>query len=312
MSNTLASEAAGVLPGPAAPAPDAVRYSSVARRILDRAWSSWEFRIGLVVLVAVLALTVLYPMFSSIDPGKAAVSMRFKPPVPFDGSSWAHPLGTDQLGRDTLVRSLIGLRYSLMIGIGTVVLMFVVGCTLGLIAGFRGGRIGAAIMRLADAQLSIPMIILAITVLGVSRPTIPAIVLVLALSGWPLYARVARSAALAQSKHEAVRGARILGASDWRIMLLMVAPAVLPPIAFVSVLDIARMMIFEATLGFLGLGVQPPTPSFGSIIADGRKYLINAWWIATMPGVFLLVSLTSINLIGASLERARNAVLKGN
>jgi peptide/nickel transport system permease protein len=302
----------GKLYGPSLPAPDARRYSSVPRRILNRAWTSWEFRIGVAFLMGVLALTVLYPAFSDIDPGKAAVSMRFKPPIPFEGSNWAHPLGTDQLGRDTLVRSLIGLRYSLMIGIGTVVLMFIVGCALGLVAGFRGGRLGSIIMRLADAQLSIPMIILAITVLGVSRPTIPAIVLVLALSGWPLYARVARSAALAESKREAVRGARILGASDWRIMLLMVAPAVLPPIAFVSVLDIARMMIFEATLGFLGLGVQPPTPSFGNIIADGRKYLINAWWIATMPGAFLLISLTSINLIGSALERARNAVLKGN
>ena len=109
-----------------------------------------------------------------------------------------------------------------------------------------------------------------------------------------------------------MRGERVLGASDWRIMLLFVAPAVLPPIAFVAVLDVARMMIFESILGFLGLGVQPPTPTFGNIIADGRKYLINAWWIATMPGLFLLVTLTSLNLMGAALEAARNRVLKGS
>ena len=286
-------------------------YRSVPHRILARAAGTWEFRIGLAVFVGVLLLTVLYPWFSGLDPAKAAVSIRFTPPIPSDGASWAHALGTDQLGRDMLVRSLIGLRYSLAIGVASVLLMFGVGCTLGLVAGYRGGRPGALIMRVTDAQLSIPMIILAITVLGVSRPTVPAIVLVLSLSGWPLYARVARSAALAESKRESVRGARILGASDLRILVMMIAPAVLPPIAFVAVLDIARMMIFEAILGFLGLGVQPPTPSFGSIIADGRKYLINAWWIATMPGAFLLVSLTSINLMGAALERARNAVLKG-
>ena len=106
----------------------------------------------------------------------------------------------------------------------------------------------------------------------------------LALSGWPLYARVARSAAVAERGKEYVRGLRVLGAGDWRILLLFAAPNILPPIAFVAVLDVARMMIFEAILGFLGLGIQPPTPSFGSIIADSRKYLINAWWIATMPG----------------------------
>ena len=128
------------------------------------------------------------------------------------------------------------------------------------------------IMRITDAQLSIPMIILAITILGVSRPSVESIIVVLALSGWPLYARVARSAAVAERGKEYVRGLRVLGAGDWRILLLFAAPNILPPIAFVAVLDVARMMIFEAILGFLGLGIQPPTPSFGSMIADSRKY----------------------------------------
>ena len=166
-------------------------------------------------------------------------------------------------------------------------------------------------MRITDAQLSIPMIILAIAILGVSRPSATSIIIVLGLSGWPLYARVARSVTQSERGKEFVRAARVLGASDWRIILLLIAPNILPPIAFVAVLDVARMMIFEAVLGFLGLGLQPPTPSFGTIIADGRKYLINAWWIATSPGVFLAIALTSINLIGAALERARNRVYSG-
>ncbi len=189
--------------------------------------------------------------------------------------------------------------------------MFVFGCGLGLVSGFKGGLVDTAIMRLTDAQLSIPMIILAIAILGVSRPSVGSIVLVLGLSGWPLYARVARSVTQAERKKEFVRGARVLGASDWRIMVILIAPNVLPPIAFVAVLDIARMMIFEAILGFLGLGVQPPTPSFGNIIADARKSLINAWWIATSPGLFLVLTLTSINLMGAALEQARNRVYLG-
>ena len=259
-----------------------------------------------VLLVALIVLTALLaPVIVPYNPTAISVKERLADP------SLTHLLGTDQLGRDVLMRCLVGLRYSLLIGVTTVVLMFIVGCSLGLYAGFRGGWADAVIMRLTDAQLSIPMIILAITILGVSRPTVPAIILVLGLSGWPLYARVARSVALGERNRGYVLGERVLGASDLRIMLLFVAPVVLPPIAFVAVLDIARMMIFESILGFLGLGVQPPTPTFGNVIADARKYLLNAWWIATMPGLFMLVSLTCLNLMGSALERARNAVLRG-
>ena len=285
--------------------------SSPTARMLRLAWSRPSFKVGLVVFSTLLLAALVYPEISGIDPTKMNYRARLVPPILLGDWTWAHPLGTDQLGRDVFVRCLVGLRYSVLIGLTTVFLMFVVGCGLGLVSGFKGGWIDTAIMRLTDAQLSIPMIILAISILGVSRPTVPAIILVLGLSGWPLYARVARSVTLAERGKEYIRGERVLGASDWRIMLLFVAPAVLPPIAFVAVLDVARMMIFESILGFLGLGVQPPTPTFGNIIADGRKYLINAWWIATMPGLFLLVTLTSLNLMGSAMESARNKVLKG-
>ena len=285
---------------------------TIARRILADAARTKGFWIGLGLITALLLLSLLYPEFSNINPMKMSVKEKFQPPMFLgEGWTWAHPLGTDQLGRDILLRCLIGLRYSLLIGICTVLLMFVVGCLLGIIAGFKGGWIDTIIMRITDAQLSIPMIILAIAILGVSRPSATSIIIVLGLSGWPLYARVARSVTQSERGKEFVRAARVLGASDWRIILLLIAPNILPPIAFVAVLDVARMMIFEAVLGFLGLGLQPPTPSFGTIIADGRKYLINAWWIATSPGVFLAIALTSINLLGAALERARNRVYSG-
>jgi peptide/nickel transport system permease protein len=295
----------------AVPLPVAKRGVTPTRRMLQIASARTDFRIGFIGFGLLVMLAIFLPLVSSIDPIKIAYSSKLLPPFPAEGWKWPYLLGTDQLGRDVLLRCLVGLRYSLMIGITTVVLMFVVGCSLGLYAGFRGGWVDAVIMRLTDAQLSIPMIILAITILGVSRPTVPAIILVLGLSGWPLYARVARSVALGERNRGYVLGERVLGASDLRIMLLFVAPVVLPPIAFVAVLDIARMMIFEAILGFLGLGVQPPTPTFGNVIADARKYLLNAWWIATMPGLFMLVSLTCLNLMGSALERARNAVLRG-
>jgi peptide/nickel transport system permease protein len=280
--------------------------------MLRAASKSAAFRFGFGLFLLLLFGALIYPEFSSVNPTKMNISAKFVPPL-FLGEkwAWAHPLGTDQLGRDLLLRCLVGLRYSVLIGVCTVVLMFVVGCGLGLVAGFKGKLTDTVIMRITDAQLSIPMIILAITILGISRPTAPAIILVLGLAGWPLYARVARSAALAEKSKEYIKGQRVLGASDWRIILRFVAPAVLPPIAFVAVLDVASIMIFESVLGFIGLGIQPPTPTFGSIIADGRKYLINSWWIATMPGVFLLLTLTSLNLMGAAMEMARNKVLKG-
>lgn len=284
---------------------------SPGRRMFWLAWSRPGFRIGCIGFALLLVAAILWPELSSISPTKMNYSSRMVPPIVFADGKWPFILGTDQLGRDMLMRCLVGLRYSALIGIITVVLMFIVGCGLGLIAGFRGGWIDSVIMRITDAQLSIPMIILAITILGVSRPTVPAIILVLGLSGWPLYARVVRSVTLAERTKGYVLGERVLGASDWRIVLLFVAPTILPPIAFVAVLDVARMMIFESILGFLGLGVQPPTPTFGNIIADARKYLINAWWIATMPGLFLLITLSCLNLMGSALERARSAVLRG-
>lgn len=295
------------------PTPARITSRSIPRRIFDRAAAAPGFRIGLAIFIILVLAAALYPELSGIDPTKMNVRARLLPPLLMgDNWSWAHPLGTDQIGRDMLVRSLVGLRYSFLIGIASVAVTLVIGCALGTIAGYFGGRTDTLIMRLTDAQLSIPMIILAIAVLGVSRPTIPAIVLVLGLSSWPVYARIMRSIVMTERQREYVRAAKLGGATDVRIILTLLLPLLLPPVIFTSVLDVARMMIFESILGFLGLGVQPPTPTFGNIIADGRKYLLNAWWIATMPGVFLGLTLTSINLIGASFERARNTIHGGS
>jgi peptide/nickel transport system permease protein len=282
-----------------------------ARRMWRATYGQFEFKLGLVLLVLLIGAALLYPHLTTLSATKLAIRDRFAPPFFLAGGTWAHPLGTDQLGRDLFLRSLVGLQNALMIAVSAVVIMFIIGATIGLIAGYYGGWVDTVLMRITDAQLAVPLIILAITILTVRRPTPESVTLVLALSGWPVYARVTRSVTLSERRREYVRGAKILGASDARIILQMIAPNVLPPIAFVAVLDIARMMIFEAILGFIGIGVQPPTPTFGNIIADGRKYLINAWWIATMPGGFLFASLLGINLVGAAIERARNQVLGG-
>jgi len=287
------------------------RGESVTRRMFRLAWEMTSFKLGLGVFTLLVGAAIIWPELSPYDPMKISVRERFLPPIFLEGGTWAHIAGTDQLGRDLFVRSLVGLRNGLGIAAAAVAIMFVIGCALGVISGYWGRWVDIVLMRITDAQLSIPVIVLAITILSVSRPNPFTVTAVLVLAGWPIYARVVRSIALAEREREYVRGAKILGASDLRIAALMISPNILPPIAFVAVLDIARMMIFEALFGFLGIGIQPPTPTFGNIIADGYKYLVNSWWIPTMPGVFLILTLISINLMGASLERARNKLFKG-
>lgn len=285
--------------------------TSLGASMLRLAWRSIDFRIGLFIIGALIVLSIFGPLVFDISATRFHIMERFLPPFPMAGSRWPHIFGTDELGRDLFMRSLIGLRNALLIGVSSVVGMFTLGCAIGLTAGYFGRWVDVILMRLTDAQMSIPVIIMAITILGVSRPTPASVVLVLILAGWPVYTRVTRSVGLAERQKEYVRAAKILGASDLRIMLLHIAPNILPPIAFVAVLDIARMMIFEAIFGFIGIGVQPPIPTFGTIIASGTQYLINAWWITAIPGLLLAISLGSINLMGGALERARNKLLQG-
>lgn len=294
------------------PAPAKTRGPrSLSTTMLANAWKTTEFRIGFVIFFGIILMSIIGPALLDLSPTKMNVADKFMPPVGFEGGGWVHPLGTDQLGRDLFARSLIGLRNALMIGVISVLGMFALGAAIGMIAGYVGGWIDLVLMRITDAQMAIPVIILAITILGVSRPTPVTIICVLILAGWPAYARTARSVMLSERRKEYVRAAKILGASDIRILLVHIAPNILPPIAFVAVLDVARMMIIEAILGFIGIGIQPPTPTFGTIIADGTKYLMNAWWITTVPGLLLAITLCGINLMGGSLERARNKLLQG-
>jgi len=279
--------------------------------MISAAWKRPQFKIAVIFLLILVLLAVFLPMLTSNSATSISVRDRFAPPFFWEGGSLSHIFGTDQLGRDLLLRSLIGLQNALLIGFVSVFGMFVLGALIGIVAGYRGGWIDTILMRITDAQMSIPVIILAITILGVSRPTPFSVILVLILAGWPTYARVIRSVTLTESRKEFVRAAKIIGAGNIRIMFRHIAPNILPPVAFIAVLDIARMMIFEAIFGFIGIGIQPPVPTFGNILADGTKYLINAWWITVIPGLFLFVALISLNVIGSALESARNNVLGG-
>ncbi|MCO5064244.1 MAG: ABC transporter permease [Rhizobiaceae bacterium] len=289
----------------------APRNETLGGRILRLAWKSIDFKIGFTVAATLILLSIFGPYIIDVSPTAMDVKAKFLPPFPMDGWQIGHLAGTDQLGRDLLMRSLVGLRNALVIGVASVVGMFVLGSAIGMIAGYYGKWTDLILMRLTDVQMSIPVVILAIAILGVTRPNEILVISVLILAGWPAYARVTRSVVLAERQKEYVRGAKIIGASNFRIMLRYIAPSILPTMAFVAVLDVARMMIFEAIFGFIGIGIQPPTPTFGNIIAAGTQYLLNAWWITVVPGLILTVTLASINLMGSALERARNKVIRG-
>lgn len=295
------------MPSPVHP----VQRAGINERIVRSAWKHTEMKLAFAIFAILALLTVFAPLLIDASATRMNVAERFLPPSFMEGGSLRHFMGTDQLGRDLLLRSLIGLRNAFAIGVVSVIGMFVLGCAIGIFSGYRGGWVDVALMRLTDVQMSIPVIILAITILGMSRPTALSVIAVLVLSSWPVYARVARGVTLSERQKEYVRAAKILGASDMRIMVRHIAPSVLPPIAFVAVLDVARMMIFEAIFGFIGIGIQPPTPTFGTIISSGTQYLLNAWWITIVPGVLLALALSSLNLIGGFLERARNQALQG-
>lgn len=224
------------------------------------------------------------------------------PPVFMEGGSWNHILVTDGNGRDLFSRILYGLRISLSLSSAAVLIAVFLGFSVGITAGFFGGIIDTLLMRLVDIQLAFPYVVLAVAVLSVVRPTIPILAIVLSLATWAFYARVIRATVLTERQSDYISYARVAGASHLQILWLIFRN-LMPPFAVVITMDIATMIIWEALLGFLSLGVQPPTPSWGNIMADGKSYIVTAWWITAMPGVAIFITLFSINLLGDSLQK---------
>jgi peptide/nickel transport system permease protein len=215
-----------------------------------------------------------------------------------DRTHGAFPLGCDHLGRDIRSRLIYGSRVSLVVGITAVLISGLLGVSLGLVAGYHGGRLDALIMRLVDVQLAFPFILLAITVVAVLGPGLRNVIIVLGVAGWMYYARVVRGQVLALKEKEFVAAARALGAPTRLIIPRHVLPNVLTPVIIVATFAVATNVITEASLSFLGLGVEPRIPSWGSMLSDGRAYIGRAWWLTTFPGLAILVTVLSINLLG--------------
>jgi len=250
-----------------------------------------------VVVLACFAAAALAPA----NPTTTIFSARLRPPLGLGGTP-AHPLGTDNLGRDILARVLFGGRISLGLATGAVVLAAIAGVTLGLLSGYVGGSIDDLIMRLADIQLSFPVIMLAIAIIAVVGTSELAIVSVLALSGWVLYARTLRASLLSIRQLEYVEAARALGAGGTRIVVRHILPNALAPILVIASAQFATMVLLETGLSFLGLGIQPPRPSWGNMLSEGRDYLSNAWWLATVPGLAISLVVLGANLFGDGLR----------
>ena len=259
---------------------------------------------SIIVLAAVVVAAILAPMLSPADPLRNDLLERLTPPMWSAGGSAAHPLGTDTLGRDVLSRLLYGARVSLLVGLTTVLISGVFGVALGVLGGFYGGWLDDVFMRAGDVQLAFPVLLLGVALLSVLGPGLGNLILVLALSGWITYARIVRGETLSLKHREFVEAARALGALDGRLIWRHVLPNVWAPIAVVATFSVARTIIAEASLSFLGLGVPAPSPSWGAMLDEGRNYITTGWWLALFPGTAILLVVLVINLVGDWLRDA--------
>lgn len=259
--------------------------------------------IGAIMILIVLTVALTAPIIAPFDPEEQNITEAFTPPMWEEGGTPVYVLGTDALGRDLLSRIIFGLRTSLAISISSVLLLLVIGVTVGMVSGYYGGStLDMILMRLTDIQMALPFIVLAITILAVLKPTIQVLIFVLALVQWPLYARVVRGIVLIERGADYILAAKAMGASDFRIITRYLLRNIIIALLILSTLDMAALMIGEATLSFIGLGVQPPTPSLGNIMADGRLKLSLYWWITTLPGVVIFFTILGLNLFGDGMQ----------
>ena len=259
----------------------------LTRSLQLKAW------LGLSVTLAIVVAAAGAPWIAAHDPLLADFSASLKPP-----GTPGHPLGTDQLGRDLLARVLYGARLALFIGVCTVIVTGVVGGVLGLLAGFVERWPSAVLMRIADVQLSFPFILLALTINAIVGLGLRNIILSLSAAGWVVYARVVRGEVLSVKQRDYVHAAAALGVGRMRLLFRHVLPNVAPSIVVVASLQFSQFVVAEAAISFLGFGVQPPTPAWGSMLSESRDFLYVAWWLAAFPGIALAFTALGVNLLG--------------
>jgi len=265
--------------------------------------------LAFVALLGIVAAAA--PWLAPHDPTRQSLRDRLTPPTRKAADGRARLLGTDHLGRDVFSRVIYGARVSLVVGLAAVSVGGALGTALGIAAGYRGGLADSVIMTLADAQLAFPFILLAIGIIAVLGPSFPTLIVVIGLSGWVTYARILRSQVLVLRAREFVDAIHALGGSVPRVIVRHILPNVLSSLVVVATLELARAIVLEATLSFLGLGVQPPTPSWGGMIHEGREYLDSAWWISTFPGLVLMLASLVVSRTGDWLRDLLDPTLRG-
>jgi len=254
------------------------------------------------VLLLIIATAVFAPFIAPYDPLTVDIRHRLSPPAWMEHGTAEHLLGTDQVGRDLLARMIYGGRVSLVVGVASVIISATIGVLLGLGAGYFGSNTDWTIMTVINVMLTFPFVLLALAVIAVLGPSLPNMIFVLGVAGWPIYARVVRAETLAIREREFVTAGRALGMSHLRIIFRQIAPNLVSTIVVIATLQVAQVIILESFLSFLGLGVQPPTPAWGNMLGEGRLYMLNSWWIATFPGLAIFLTTLVINLMGNALR----------
>ncbi|MGB7338516.1 MAG: ABC transporter permease [Phototrophicaceae bacterium] len=290
---------------------------SRSQRFLQDAWklivsllSNPLSLLAVIVLAVILIAAIAAPTIAPHDPELQSLRLRLKPPFWMAGSEAGYLFGTDALGRDMLSRMIYGSQISLIVGISTVLLQGVLGVLIGLLSGYFGGWVDNILMRIADIQQSIPFLILAVALAAVVRPSLINIIFVLGITGWVTYSRVVRGQVLSIREREFVEASRALGSGNARIIFKHILPNIVPSITVIATLTISTMILAEASLSFLGMGVPPPTATLGGMVADGRNYISTSWWVSVLPGIQIFITVLSINLIGDHLREILDPTLR--
>jgi ABC-type dipeptide/oligopeptide/nickel transport system permease subunit len=278
------------------------RWANGLRSGLRELWSDKAGFLGATILLLIVLVAIFSPWLVPHDPTVQSLSDRLAPPFWLDGGSTDHILGTDNLGRDVLSRLMTGSRISLFVGAAVCTAAGAFGVVMGLVAGYKGGRIDAVIMRIVDTQVAFPGLLLALIVLAVVGPSVTAVVAVLAANGWMVYARITRGTVLSVREMPYVEAAEIVGCKSRRVVFRHILPNLTSPLLTLGILEFARIVLAEAALSYLGLGIQPPETSWGLDVSIGKDYMYNAWWLVTFPGAAIAVTVLSINLVASWLR----------
>jgi peptide/nickel transport system permease protein len=258
--------------------------------------------VGLVMIGLVVVCALLAPFVGTRDPIQQNLALANRPPAWQARGTAQAPLGTDQFGRDVWSRIVYGAQISLAIGTAASLLGAVVGVTAGLVAGFYGGKVDSVVMRIVDLNLAFPLILLALAIAAILGPSLQNLVMVMALTTWMIYARVVRGVTLSLREREFIQAARAIGVDDLGIMWRHILPNLMAPVMVIWTLELARVILMESALSFLGVGVPPPTPTWGRMLAEGRNLLTTAPWIATFPGVAITLTVLGVNFFGDGLR----------